>query len=121
MLKKAFLIMLAMATVWPVLAADENGVYWIYGVGRQNCSTFLEARKAGGFEEISYKNWIMGYLTAVNHTTPHTYDILGKAEIQGALTWLDRHCEKYPDETMYMAMPNLMAVMYPQRQQSKDD
>ena len=40
-----------------VSASDLKGRYWIYGVGRQTCATFLEARKTGGIAEISYKNW----------------------------------------------------------------
>lgn len=119
-MKNALLCLLFLSPALPVLAADEHGLYWIYGVGRQNCSTYLEARKAGGFEEISYKNWIMGYLTSVNQSTPKTYDILGESDIQGALAWLDRHCEKYPADTIYMAMPNMMAVLYPQRRQKKE-
>ena len=119
-MKKLILAGLVLLQVAPVMAADEHGLYWIYGVGRQNCSTYLEARKSGGFEELSYKNWIMGYLTAVNHSTPLTYNILGDSDIQGALAWLDRHCEKYPGETIYMSMPNMMAVMYPQRRQAKE-
>lgn len=119
-MKKAFIFLLIMLSAMPALAADEHGLYWIYGIGRQNCSTYLAARKAGGFEEISYKNWIMGYLTAVNQSTPKTYNILGESDIPGALAWLDRHCQKYPEDTMYMAMPNMLAVMYPQRRQSKD-
>lgn len=119
-MKKLLLILLSLLAVLPAWAADEHGLYWIYGVGRQKCSTYLEARKAGGFEEISYKNWIMGYLTSVNQSTPQTYDILGESDIQGALAWLDRHCEKYPADTIYMAMPNMMAVLYPQRRQKKE-
>ncbi|MDQ1363010.1 MAG: hypothetical protein QG652_870 [Pseudomonadota bacterium] len=119
-MKNTFLFLLCAGLALPVLAADEHGTYWIYGVGRQNCSTYLAARKAGGFEEISYKNWIMGYLTAVNRSTPDTYNILGESDMPGALAWLDRHCTKYPDETMYMAMPNMLAVMYPQRRRSKE-
>ena len=34
-------------------SADENGIYWIYGVGRQTCETYLEARHNGGFSEMS--------------------------------------------------------------------
>lgn len=119
-MKSMVLLLLAIVPSLPVLAADEHGLYWIYGVGRQNCSTYLAARKAGGFEEISYKNWIMGYLTAVNQSTAQTYDILGESDIQGALSWLDHHCEKYRTDTIYMAMPNMLAVMYPQRRQSKE-
>ena len=100
-------------------ASDKQGRYWIYGVGRQTCSTYLEARRNSGISEISYKNWISGYLTSSNRSSKDTYNLLGNTDFQGALAWLDRYCKKSPKNTVYMAMANLTAVMYPKRRQSK--
>jgi len=102
-----------------VSAADENGRYWIYGVGRQTCSTYLEARRSGGFSEISYKNWISGYLTSSNRSSAETYDLLSNNGFKTALIWLDRYCNKNPSNTVYMAMANLTAVYYPKRKKKK--
>lgn len=101
------------------LASDEHGRYWIYGVGRQSCKTYLEARKTGGFSEISYKNWVSGYLTSSNRSSDDTYNLLGNTDFEGAMDWLDKHCRKNPKNTVYMAMANLVAVMYPNRRESK--
>jgi len=100
-------------------AADEYGRYWIYGVGRQTCETYMEARVNGGFAEISYKNWISGYLTSSNRSTPNTYNLLGETDFRGALVWIDRYCKKHPKNTIYMAMANLTAVFYAKRRKSK--
>ena len=100
-------------------AADVNGRYWIYGVGRQSCVTYLEARKNGGFSEISYKNWISGYLTSSNRSSDETYNLLGDTDFNGALHWVDEYCKKYPRNTIYMAMANLTAVYYPERKKVK--
>ena len=116
-------------TLWGVLllslfaqnafAADKNGRYWIYGVGRQVCETYLEARVNGGFSEISYKNWVSGYLTASNRLSGDTYNLLGDADFSGALVWVDKYCKKHPRNTIYMAMANLNAVYYSKRKKSK--
>lgn len=102
-----------------VNAADENGRYWIYGVGRQTCQSYLAARKAGGIAETSYKNWISGYLTSTNQSSEDTYNLLGNTDFQGAMVWLDNYCLKNSDNTIYMGMANLAAVMYPNRRKSK--
>jgi hypothetical protein len=100
-------------------ASDEKGRYWIYGVGRQTCETYLEARKTGGFSEISYKNWVSGYLTSSNRATDDTYNLLGNTDFHGAMVWLDRYCKKNGKNTVYMAMANLTAVVYKNRRTSK--
>jgi len=100
-------------------SADKNGRYWIYGVGRQTCETYLEARSNGGFSELSYKNWISGYLTASNRSSSDTYNLLGDSDFQGALTWVDLYCEKHAKNTVYMAMANMSAVYYSKRRKAK--
>ncbi len=102
-----------------ILASDIHGRYWIYGVGRQTCKTYLDARHNGGYSEISYKNWVSGYLTSVNRSADDTYNLLGQNDFQGAMAWLDQYCEKQPDNTIYMAIDNMVAVMMPQRRRSK--
>ncbi len=100
-------------------SADKNGRYWIYGVGRQTCETYLEARDNGGFSELSYKNWISGYLTASNRLTSDNYNLLGDSDFQGALTWIDLYCKRHIKNTIYMAMANLSAVHYSKRRKNK--
>ncbi len=117
-------VTLGLGIVFSILAqnaysSDKNGRYWIYGVGRQTCETYQEARANGGFSEISYKNWISGYLTASNRASEDTYNLLGDSDFQGALVWIDRYCEKHAQNTIYMAMANLSAVFYPQRRTEK--
>jgi len=99
-------------------AADTHGRYWIYGVGRQICSTYMEARKNGGIAEISYKNWVGGYLTAINQVQDDTYNIVGESDFQGAMVWLDSYCKKHPNNTITMAIANMTAVLYPRRRRA---
>jgi len=121
--------MIKAATLWVVIllslstqnafSADKNGRYWIYGVGRQSCDIYLEARSKGGFSALSYKNWISGYLTASNRASSDTYNLLGNTDFQGALTWLDSYCEKHAKNTIYMAMANMTAVYYSKRKKTR--
>jgi len=111
-------IMFSLSTRY-AFSADEHGRYWVYGVGRQTCETYLKARTDGGFSEVSYKNWMSGYLTSSNRSTGDTYNLLGESDFQGALDWVEMYCKKHPGNTIYMAMANLSAVFYPGRKKSK--
>ena len=102
-----------------VFASDKDGRYWIYGVGRQTCETYLEARKTGDYSEISYKNWISGYITASNRSLENTYTLLGENDFQGALSWIDHYCEKNGKNSIYMAVENMRAVYYPSRKKER--
>jgi len=118
------IITFSLGIVFSILAqnaysSDKNGRYWIYGVGRQTCETYKEARNNGGFSEISYKNWISGYLTASNRSSDDTYNLLGETDFQGALVWIDLYCKKHKKNTIYMAMANLSAVYYSRRKKEK--
>lgn len=116
-------ILLLTLSLWIPLsqASDTNGRYWIYGVGRQICTTYLEARKNGGIAEISYKNWVGGYLTATNRVKDDTYNIIGSSDFEGAMAWLDSYCRKNPRNTITMAVANMVAVLYPQRRRTSVD
>ncbi len=100
-------------------SADKKGRYWIYGVGRQACETYMVARNEGGLSEISYKNWISGYLTSSNRSSEETYNLLGDTDFTQAMLWLDSYCKKHPENTIYMAVANMTAVHYPKRMRTK--
>lgn len=102
-----------------VYSVDEKGRYWIYGVGRQVCETYMVARYEGGVSEISYKNWISGYLTSSNRSSEETYNLLGARILHGRCNGLIRTVKKHPGNTIYMAVANMTAVHYPKRKKSK--
>ncbi|VAW56635.1 hypothetical protein MNBD_GAMMA07-2484 [hydrothermal vent metagenome] len=102
-----------------VFSSDKDGHYWIYGVGRQTCETYLEARDTGDYSEISYKNWISGYVTASNRSLENTYTLLGETDFQGALDWIDSYCEKNVKNSIYMAVENMRAVYYRNRKKAR--
>lgn len=114
-----FFVMLYALTVQHVYGADEHGRYWIYGVGKHSCATFTREIKGNRLSYVAYKGWVSGYLTSSNRLSEETYNLLGGAGFQSALTWLESYCKKYPENTLYMALANMTAVFYPDRKKTK--
>ena len=100
-------------------AADERGRYWTYGVGKQTCKHYRQARQQKMKSDVAYKSWISGYITSSNRLTDETYNLLGDNGLQAALSWVDGYCEKHPQNTLYMAVANMTAVFYPHRKKTK--
>src|SRR5262249_5481529 len=90
-------------------SADAERNYRVYG-GLGSCDMYLhvmsgktETRTSShpdvhtmNTDKQYYMKWIEGYLTAVNLKTADTYDIVGKADIDGALAWLKDYCTDNP-------------------------
>lgn len=80
----------------PAGAADANGSFAVRGVGNSSCVRyFSEANlQLGDFE-----NWLMGFLTAINLTTPGLSDILSGTDLAGAMSWINNYCQENPTRT----------------------
>ena len=76
------------------VAADKKGNYAIWGVGNKSCHSYNLSRAAN--EDDKYKDFIMGYFTAYNHTADETYSISRDMNINEILTWVDEQCELKP-------------------------
>jgi hypothetical protein len=72
-------------------AADKNGSYAIWGMGRKTCYSYNLAREAEDY--VRYKDYMMGYLTAYNAIAEDTYRISGKMDLNDILEWMDDYCE----------------------------
>lgn len=75
-------------------AADSNGHFAIWGKGNKSCHSYNIARNTD--EEQSYKDYMMGYLTAFNVQMEDTYRISGNMDINEIMAWLDDYCELKP-------------------------
>src|SRR5262245_23129047 len=75
------------------ICADTNGKYFVSGRGVSSCGQFVTDRRNGN--DIAYKEWLSGYITAVNEKTKDTYDILGRtsqnalSKINSAMLWIE--------------------------------
>jgi hypothetical protein len=78
------------------------------------CSqTFLQARS--NHLDLPYRDWLMGYLTAVNKLTKETVDMRGTTDIAGMLSLLDQYCRKNPLHSFSRAVEALVKELYPKR------
>jgi len=99
-------------------ARDFEGSYAVYGAGGEPCKRYIQATKAGGKAQDYFTDWSIGYLTAFNVIMPSTYDVLGETQFSATQLWLQRRCEKYPNELYMTAVIRLTEVLYPMRYQS---
>ena len=75
-------------------AADSNGNFAIWGKGAKSCHSYNISR--GTEEEQGYKDYIMGYLTALNVQLPDTYRVSGEMNLNDIMAWLDDYCGLKP-------------------------
>jgi len=97
--------------------ADAERNYRVYG-GLGSCNMYLNAlsgKTAMNADKQYYIKWIEGYLTAINLKTSDTYDILGKADIDGALAWLRNYCNDNPRRSLSYAIDALIDEFYTKR------
>ena len=97
-------------------ARDLDGRYAAFGIGGENCATYLVARDRAGTAERWYHHWLSGYLTAVNNAGASTYNILGARTMADILDWLEGYCAANPGVNFANAVADMVAMLYPDRQ-----
>ncbi len=109
-----FAVALSAAAMAP--ARDMDDQYAVFGVGGENCATYLVARDQAGSAERWYHHWLNGYLTAVNNAGASTYNILGDKSMADVLDWLEGYCAANPNVNFANAVAGMVAVLYEDRQ-----
>jgi hypothetical protein len=91
--------MLAAALSLPQAAhpADIDGRFAIKGAGLKTCAEFNAARAGGLRDAALYGGWIEGYLSAVNQSTPDTFDIAPWQTVELILGIVAGVCERRPE------------------------
>lgn len=78
------------------MAADANGQFYIMGdPGVMKCDVLtskLNDEAAG----VSLGNWLAGYVTALNRTTPETYNLIGGVQPADVINAIIAHCASTP-------------------------
>lgn len=98
------------------LARDMDDQYAVFGVGADNCATYLVARDQADTAERWYHRWLSGYLTAVNNAGASTFNILGKKSMADMLDWLEGYCAANPNANFANAVADMVAILYNDRQ-----
>lgn len=78
----------------PLPGADESGNYAVWGKGKTSCIAYVRDRDAG--EALAHRDFLMGFLTAVNLLMDDTYNIAGDKALEDILVWLDEYCAARP-------------------------
>jgi len=97
-------------------ARDMDDQYAVFGVGAEDCASYLVARERGGTAESWYHHWLAGFLTAVNNAGASTYNILGQKSMADILDWLEGYCMANPNIVFSNAAADMAAILYPERQ-----
>ena len=95
-------------------AADDSGNYAIWGAGARSCNQF-----AGSVDDddtrASFRDFLMGYLTAYNTIAEDTYNALGPLDLDQALAWLDGYCAEHRMDSFERAVTQLVVGQHPAR------
>ena len=102
-------------SVSATLARDLDGQYAVFGVGGEDCATYLVARDRAGEVERWYHHWLAGYLSAVNNAGASTYNILGEKSMADILDWLEGYCAANPNSNFANAVADMVGILYADR------
>lgn len=88
-----------------------------YGSADKSCDIYVAARKqrdvvySGASAEFT--RWLGGYLSGLNATSLSTDNVLGKAELADAVSWLESYCRAHPLTTFAAAVQVLTVADHP--------
>lgn len=110
-----YLSILFLLTMLPLQsqAADSNGHFAIWGKGNKSCHSYNISRDTE--EEQEYKDYIMGYLTALNVQLPDTYRVSGEMNLNDILAWLDDYCGLKPILAFEQSLADFIKDNYDKR------
>lgn len=79
----------------------------IWGIGQISCGRFIQERerRAGpyGSYDATFRQWLLGFITALNWAGPDRRDLLAGADAEGAMLWIENYCRARPLDTFFDA------------------
>jgi len=123
---KHLLFMAALLMPIGCWASDKNGKYReTYTADHGSCASFLLAQnecRHGRCRDLNtFSDWLMGYITSYNSSTPDTFDIVAKTNLKSTILWLGKHCKQNPSKSFPKAVESLMIELYPTRQKVRPE
>ena len=73
------------------IPADRAGNYAIWGSGNKSCFSYNKSRTEG--TDQSFRDYVMGYITAYNTLSDDTYSISAQKNLDSIMEWFDDYCE----------------------------
>jgi hypothetical protein len=90
-------------------AADTHQRYAIHGPGAYSCQKLIDAQEKNAGESSIMLSWVLGYLTALNRTTPDRYDVTPIADAQGLFSVVYALCTRNPKLTLEATVAGLVS------------
>jgi len=103
-------LLLASATAWGMDASGRHG-----SQGVRTCVEFLKESKTNNLRRAPFVAWASGYITAYNRQTPDTFDVLGSADFESVMPWIETWCKANPYQSLGNAMEAFTTDFYPRR------
>jgi hypothetical protein len=92
--------LIAMVLGWApgmAVAADQNGMFAVKGVGALNCEAYVNAAEAGDRDLAQYAGYITGYISAVNEVQPDTFDLVPWQHVDTVMLLMLQRCRQMPE------------------------
>jgi hypothetical protein len=106
-------VLLLLCMPLPGSSSDAHGNYVALGFGLESCQTFLQARN--NRLDLPYRDWLTGYLTAVNTLTTETENMRRTTDSEGMVWLLEQYCIKNSLHSFSRAVEAFVKDLYPQR------
>jgi hypothetical protein len=105
-------------------ASDQNGKYReTYTPDHGSCASYLLAQNECGHGNCrdlnTFSDWLMGYITAYNSSTPDTFDIVANTNLKSTILWLGNYCKQNPSKSFSQSVESLMNELYKTRQKER--
>jgi len=118
---KKFIFTIVLLLPIGCFASDEFGKYRVtYPPDHVTCDSFLlavnECNHGHCVDLKTFSDWLMGFITAYNLSTPDTFDIVAKTDMKSSITWLTNYCKQNSSKEYADAVHGLMIDLYPTRQ-----
>lgn len=91
------------------MASDGNGDYGILGRGTISCGALVKAHnERDKYSVIFVSEWVNGYITATNTTTPGIKDLTDGLDLPARDQWLLKYCKEKPLDSLAQATEMLV-------------
>lgn len=99
-------------------AANEKGDFFILGApGAMSCADFV-AKKDTGATGSDFGNWLGGYVSALNRTTPGVYNLVENLSMEVFYTGVVELCASNPTMLVETVTYNLLLEAHKQHKTS---
>jgi hypothetical protein len=119
MIKRVLTLMLFLCTgmglAGSAQAAAGKGEFGIKGIGASDCATAVREYKGGSPNAMMYGGWLYGYMTALNQSTPDTFDLATWQDLNTLSNFLIEYCAKNPSMSFAQAVFNMTNALKPTR------